>query len=314
MKEFVNYYQANEDQLSASELSQQLTTLNSEVQAYLQAYHTEKDKLEGEKRELSQEIRDSGQRLNQLKRNVKTYPNYVENLIRAINDGLSSFYQKEIRVRPLCELIEINDERWRNAVEGYLNTQRFDIIVDPSYFNDALDIYEKVKTELRIYGVGLVNTQKLTAYEQLVPGTLADKVTSDHTYARYYINMLLNNTYCVDGVHELKNYNRSITPTCMTYNNHTARQINPRVYEVPFIGTQATTMQTEMESKHLAALEAKMDKLYDITDKNDKITRLLSQSKSNQLHPPPQNSKLVVTFVLHSAPYYLANNQNRIHY
>ncbi len=283
MKEFVSYYQSNEDQLAAPELSQQLTTLNTEVQAYLQAYHTEKDKLEAEKRDLSEEIRESQQRLNQLKRNVKTYPNYVENLIHAINDGLSSHYQKEVRVRPLCELIEVSDEKWRNAVEGYLNTQRFDIIVDPSYFNDALDIYDKVKYEQKIYGVGLVNTQKLTAYEQLVPGTLADKVTSDHTYARYYINMLLNNTYCVDDVHELKNYNRSITPTCMTYSNHTARQINPRVYEVPFIGTQATTMQTDMESRHLSMLEAKMDKLYDITDKNDKIMRLLSQSRSNQL-------------------------------
>jgi len=283
MKEFVSYYQSNEDQLGASELSQQLSTLNTEVQAYLQAYHTEKDKLEAEKRELSEAIRESQQRLNQLKRNVKTYPNYVENLIHAINDGLSSHYQKEVRVRPLCELIEVSDEKWRNAVEGYLNTQRFDIIVDPSYFNDALDIYDKVKFEQKIYGVGLVNTQKLTAYEQLVPGTLADKVTSDHTYARYYINMLLNSTYCVEDVHDLKNFNRSITPTCMTYSNHTARQINPRVYEIPFIGTQATTMQTDMETKHLSALEAKMDKLYDITDKNDKIMRLLSQSRSNQL-------------------------------
>lgn len=283
MKEFVSYYQSNEDQLSATELTQQLSTLNTEVQAYLQAYHTEKEKLEAEKRELSEAIRESQQNLNQLKRHVKTYPNYVENLIQAINEGLSSFYQKDIRVRPLCELIEVSDEKWRNALEGYLNTQRFDIIVDPSYFNDALDIYEKVKVEQRIYGVGLVNTQKLTAYEQVTPETLADKITSDHTYARYYINMLLNNTYCVDNVHELKNFNRSITPTCMTYSNHTARQINPRVYEVPFIGTQATTMQTDMESKNLSALEAKMDKLYDITDKNDKIMRLLSQSRSNQL-------------------------------
>ncbi|MBN2300469.1 MAG: hypothetical protein JXC31_04685 [Acholeplasmataceae bacterium] len=283
MKAFVNYYQTNEDQMTAEDLNHHLSTLNTEVQSYLQAYHIEKDKLEREKRDLSDQIRISQQRLNQLKRHVKTYPIYVENLIRAINDGLSSHYHKEIRVRPLCELIEVNDEVWRNAVEGYLNTQRFDIIVDPSYFNDALDIYEQVKTEQRIYGVGLVNTQKLTAYEQMVPGTLADKIETDHTYARYYINMLLNNTYCVNDVHELKNYNRSITPTCMTYNNHTARQINPRVYEVPFIGSQATTMQTEMEEKLLRDLESKMDKLYDITDKNDKIVKLLSQSRSNQL-------------------------------
>jgi len=283
MKDFVGYYQQNEEQLSANELSDQLSNLNTEVTAYLQAYHSEKDKLEAEKRDLSEQIRASQQRLNQLKRHVKTYPQYVENLIRSLNEELSAHYQKEVRVKPLCELIEVSDERWRNALEGFLNTQRFDIIVDPSYFNDALDIYDRIKFEQKIYGVGLVNTQKLTAYEQLVPGTLADKISTDHSYARYYVNMLLNNTYCVENVHDLKNFNRSITPTCMTYSNHTARQINPRSYEIPFIGNQATSLQTDMESKNLAQLEAKMDKLYNITDKGDKILRLLSQSRSNQL-------------------------------
>lgn len=283
MKSFVSYYQTNEDQLSAAELSRHLADLSTEVQAYLQAFHTEKENLEKEKTELSQTIRISQQKISQLKRHVKTYPFYVENLIRSLNEELSAHYQKEVRVRPLCELIEVTDEKWRNALEGYLNTQRFDIIVDPVYFNDALDIYDRIKIEQKIYGVGLVNTSKLTAYEQLSPGTLADKVSSEHTYARYYINMLLNNTYCVDNVHELKNYHRSITPTCMTYSNHTARQINPRAYEIPFIGAQATTLQMEMESSNLNALEAKMNKLYELTDKNDKIVKLLTSSRSNQL-------------------------------
>src|SRR5262249_7853672 len=33
--------------------------------------------------------------------------------------------------KPLCELIEIPNARWRDAVEGYLNTRRFDVIVEP---------------------------------------------------------------------------------------------------------------------------------------------------------------------------------------
>jgi uncharacterized protein YPO0396 len=283
MKEFVSYYQQNEDNLSSLELSEHLSSLNTEVSSYHQAYYQEKDKLEEEKRDLSELIRSSSQRLNQLKKHVKTYPVYVENLIQVLNDELSSYYKKEIRVRPLCELIEVSDEKWRNALEGYLNTQRFDIIVDPSYFNDALEIYDRVKFEQKIYGVGLVNTQKLTAYEQLVPSTLADKIQTDHTYARLYVNMLLNSTYCVENVHDLKNYNRSITPTCMTYNNHTARQINPRTYEVPYIGKEATNLQSKMEEKTLELLEQKMDKLYDLTDKNDRIMKLLNQSKSSQL-------------------------------
>jgi uncharacterized protein YPO0396 len=283
IKSFVNFYQTNQDKMNTAELTNQLTTLAAEVTAYGQAYHTEKDKIEHEKRELSEEMRVTQGKLNKLNRYVKTYPFYVESLLNALNDGLSEHYHKDVRVRPLCELIEVNDEHWRNALEGFLNTQRFDIIVDPDYFNDALDIYERVKTELRIYGVGLVNTRKLERYDKITPGSLAEKITTDYRYARNYVNMLLNSVQCVENVHDLKNYHRSITPTCMTYSNYTARQINPRAYEVPYIGQEATLMQIKLETSHIKGLESKMDDLYRLTDKNDRIIRLLARSRSNQL-------------------------------
>lgn len=283
LKAFVSYMQSAEDTLSSDELQHHLQGIDVEISSHKQAFFAEKDRLEIDKRDLSDQIRVSQQRISQLKRHVKTYPPYVESLIKSLNDELSNHYQKEVRVRPLCEMIEVNDEKWRQALEGYLSTQRFDIIVDPTYFSDALDIYDRIKFEQKIYGVGLVNTQKLNAYDQVNTGTLAEKVTTDSLYARYYVNMILNNTYCVERVQDLKNYQRAITPTCMTYSNHTARQINPRTYEVPYIGSQATTIQLEMEMKSLASLESKMDKLYDLSDKNDRIMRLLNQSKSNQL-------------------------------
>lgn len=283
MKAFVGYYQQNEDNPDSDDLQHHLAALNTEVTAYLQAHYAEKDKVESDKRDLSEQIRLSQTRLSQLRRHVKTYPFYVENLINTLNQELSNYYKKEVSVKPLCELIEVNDETWRNALEGYLSSQRFDIIVDPRYFNDALEIYDRVKFEQKIYGVGLVNTQKLTNFEQVNPGTLAEKVTTDHAHARYYLNMILNNTYCVSNVQDLKSYNRAITPTCMTYSNHTARQINPRTYEVPFIGNKATQIQIELESRNLEQLESKMDKLYDLTDKHDRILRLLNQSRSSQL-------------------------------
>ena len=40
--------------------------------------------------------------------------------------------------RVLCEALEITDESWRNAVEGYLNTQRFYLLVEPENFDIAL--------------------------------------------------------------------------------------------------------------------------------------------------------------------------------
>ncbi len=283
IKAFVNYYQSSMDHMDQDELTNHLELISQEVSSLLQAYHTERNKVEQEKTQLSEKIGQSKQRLNQLRKHVKTYPYHVQKLMTALNDELSNMYQKEVNVQPLCELLEVNDETWRNALEGYLGGQRFDIIVDPAYFNDALEIYDRVKTEQRIYGVGLVNTQKLDEFNEVSMNSLAAKLDSDHRYARQYANMLLNGVTTVNHVHDLKNYRRAITASCMTYGNYTARQINPRNYEVPFIGLSATTIQQEQETKHLEALEQEMNTLYDLSDMQTAVVRLLNQSKSAQL-------------------------------
>lgn len=285
IKQFVAYYQQSMDQLDTEEINHHLSNLEQEVKSLGQAYTLEKDRIEKDKQELSSQMSQSKAKLNQLKRHVKTYPFYIEKLINSLNDELSNYYQKEVRVQPLCEMIEVADEKWRNALEGYLGGQRFDIIVDPAYFNDALEIYDRIKFEQKIYGVGLVNTQKINHYDQINENSLAEKVSTEYTYARYYVNMVLNSMTCVDNVQDLKKYQRAITPTCMTYSNFTARQINPRNYEIPFIGQSATKIQTEQEEKILAGLEEKMNILYNLSDKNNQIVRLLTQSKSPQLFP-----------------------------
>lgn len=283
MNAFVKYYQTSMDNLDHEQISNHLEIMSGEVSSLLQAYHTERNKVEQEKTALSEKINESKERLNQLKKHVKTYPFYVQKLIDTLNDELANMYQKEINVQPFCELLEVNDETWRHALEGYLGGQRFNIIVDPRYFNDALDIYDRVKFEQKIYGVGLVNVQKLAEFSETSDNSLAAKLDTDHRYARLYANMLLNGVTTVEHVHELKKYRRSITPSCMTYGSFTARQLNPRNYETPFIGLHATNIQQEQETKRLEILENEMNALYDLSDKQTAIVRLLSQSKSSQL-------------------------------
>ena len=42
----------------------------------------------------------------------------------------------------LADLLEVKDPRWSKAIEGYLHTQKFYLIVEPEYFVDALKIYD----------------------------------------------------------------------------------------------------------------------------------------------------------------------------
>ncbi|VEU80521.1 ATP-binding protein [Haploplasma axanthum] len=282
-KSFVSYYQGHEDNLDPLELTNHLTLISDEVSAYLQAYYNEKDKAEQEKQKLSNEIFYASQRLSQLKKHIKTYPKNVQSLIESLNEGLSEHYQKDIKVQPLAELIEVNDEKWRNALEGYLSTQKFNLIVEPEYFDLALKIYDEVKNELQIYGVGLVNTQKLSEYGEIDSKSLASKIDTDYRHARNYINMILNGVITVEKAEELKNYSRSITPSCMTYSNYTARQLHPRTYQVPFIGSSATEMQIKIEVDDLEQLEKEMEKFQEISNKQSKVLRLLGSSKASKI-------------------------------
>ena len=92
-------------------------------------------------------------------------------------------------------MLEIADETWRNAVEGYLNTQRFYLLVEPENFDIALGIYERLRREKKAYGVGLINSGKLEEYDIAPAGSLATVVESKSIYAKRYVNMVLGKVH-----------------------------------------------------------------------------------------------------------------------
>lgn len=276
---FLKYYSGHEEHANVLELNTYIEGAHSAASGYLQALNIEKSDLEKERSKILNELRVAEARLKALRKNVKTYPRNVQALMDKINEELSDYYQKDVRVRPFSDLIEVKDEAWRNALEGYLNTRRFDLIVDPIYFNDALEIYDRVKNELSIYGVGLVNTSKIGEYNTFLPNSLAAKVETDHPYARNYANMTMGYVITVDQLSDLKNHSRSITKTAMTYSNHTARQINPKQYEVPYIGQSSTALQVEMDEKLVNQLTDDLNKVMAQLERNQKALRILQQSK-----------------------------------
>lgn len=212
----------------------------SELNIKISEHKKEQTTLYNDKTELKKHIEN-------LESNRFTYDVHVQSLIHILKEELALMFNKEsIDVRPLCELLDINTENdvWRNAIEGYLNTQRFDIIVEPQYFNKALEIYEKHKFKKKIHGVGLINTNKLKNYEML-ENSLASKVVGLNEFARQAIYMIMGKVICVDEIDDLRLHAHSITPTGMTYRNNTARQINQMIWERPFIGQRAIQKQLE---------------------------------------------------------------------
>lgn len=218
-----------------------------------------------------------------LSKNKFYYRRETYELIRVLKEELFKRYNQHVEVKPLCEYLEVKDESWRNAIEGYLNTQRFDLIIDPEYFTFALKIYEDHKNRNGIFGVGIVDVGKLKKYETINEESLANQVDAKNTYARWYTNMLLNKVQCVEHIEQLQNYQCAITKTVMLYKNYTVRSLNPKVYRVPFIGLQALKLQKEELEKYLEKSKEEIAQLrQDAIVVNNRL-KLLQTSKAEIL-------------------------------
>lgn len=225
------------------------------VQFKLAEVDSELKNKKSEKLELEEKIKQ----LNQKK---LSYPVEVNRVKEAIKEEFTRIGRKP-EPRILCEMLEITDDNWRNAVEGYLNTQRFYILVEPENFDIALGTYDRLRKERKAFGVGLINTQKLDDYDEVQEGTLADVVSSKNKYAKRFINMVLGKVHMCEHYNQLKNYSTSITKECMKYQNHVASAIRPAIYETPYIGQNAIKvqlMQAKLERSQLSDLIERLEK------------------------------------------------------
>lgn len=272
----------NVDLKDISNLEKYLNESKEELDKEKSSLAIEKINVTSLKDEVKRNLDEVEEKIKLLNLKKRPYKEEVTSLQSEIKNYFVSNYKKDIEVRPMCEYIEIIDEKWRNAIEGYLNTQRFDLIVAPEYFDEALNIYENKKKEKKIFGVGLVNVRKLED-EEILDGTLANYIDSDNIYAKRYAIYLLNKVVCCENVSTLKNYKNSITPTCMTYKNNVARQINPLVYKFYYLGNKAIEQQLNLylleKEKFVKSYNGYVNILKEVCDK----ISILSNSNINKI-------------------------------
>jgi len=212
--------------------------------------------------ELSTRQQELRTELERLRAGERSYPPEVTALRDLLARHLAESDPAAAAPRILCELLEIPDEAWQDAIEGFLDRRRFDLIVDPPRFADCLRLYERHRSARDIHGVGLVDSEGAeSSAGRRLPGSLAEEVHTDCPWARGYVDLLLGDLMKCEGETELNRHRRAITRTCMTYVRNAARRIDPRIHETPFIGSRAVPRQIERATQALRETEARIDDL-----------------------------------------------------
>ncbi|HZK54698.1 MAG TPA: ATP-binding protein [Desulfosporosinus sp.] len=231
--------------------TEHIYSLKKELKLLLEGYTSDNvrqkdllDKYKVTKIKLEKEIKD-------LQNKKLTYPDNTTKLLLAIKQ---EFINQGIRSEPriLSDLLEITDPAWHNAVEGYLNTQRFYLIVEPQHYGAALEVYNRIKKD--IHTVGLVNTNKLDLNTGADNASLAYVIKSDNRWARTYAVYLLNRVSRCEEVQRLKDYRVAMTADCMLYQNHAVRRIDEKVYRTPYIGAHAFEVQLKNKLAELKGI------------------------------------------------------------
>ena len=228
----------------------------------LQLVHERQPSLQNDKDECVQRQRETAARLQKLQANVKDYPAEILELQSRLRHELGA----EAAVDILADVLEIADgqEQWRAVVEGYLNSQKFYLLIEPQYYQQAVDVFDKVKHQYR-RSCGLVDIGKLREREssrlQAAPNSLAAKITTQNALARSYVDYLLGHVICCQTAQELRKYKVALTAQGLLYQGYVVRQIPKNKMQDTFIGQKAIALRIEQSKAELALLQEQIDAL-----------------------------------------------------
>jgi uncharacterized protein YPO0396 len=165
-------------------------------------------------------------------------------------------------VVPLYEVLHVPDEAWQDAVEGILGRARFDLLLPPAAYDDAMRLYRRRRLEDDLHGVGLPDTERILGHAGPPrPDSLAAEVHADHPAARAFVDLLLGGYVKCDSLEALREHRTAVTRDCFVRRNYTSSHMNPRHYRRWFIGERATPRQIEQREERLDAIRDELARL-----------------------------------------------------
>ena len=235
------------------------------VETQLSEQKKEKDRLEGD--------------LAGLRRNVKDYPQGMLELRRILQAELTKKLGRVVTIHVLADVLELADgeEQWRGAVEGYLNTQKFHLLVPIDAYEQAASLYERIKRQFGGKSFGLVDIEKLREKEKLVSwdDSLARKIVTKNELARSYVDYLLGRVVCVSHVSQLRRHRTALTADGMLYRGYVLRPLPRAQMEDAFIGQKAVALRIRQAEERLSECEKAIQTMQPVAE-------MLNRQKSRE--------------------------------
>jgi len=243
----------------------------------------QQQEAQAELRQIRKKRAAAESELTQLRMGHKVYPRELDEARMKLQNGLYQTLGESVAVEILADLLDIRDEQWRNAIEGYLGNQKLALIVEPKYARAAMELYRDLDKE-KYYQVAVVDTERVMRDKHMIlPGALSEEVETARDYVQAYIDFLLGKVVKCDTVDELRNCKIGVTKDCVLYHSYRIQHINPYQYtKNAYIGKKSVRQKISILEKEIAALDEKQQPLAELVGEADRVLALehLGQEES----------------------------------
>jgi DNA repair exonuclease SbcCD ATPase subunit len=214
------------------------------------------DELEdntSQKNEITKELKEKKRLVDDMKNNRKSYSESLRSARAALQRDLSDRFGEPVKVQVFADMFDVQDEEWKNAIEGRMGRLKFSLITEPRYAHTAAVIFRDMK---QFEDVDLINSKAIMDSEpKAMDGSLYEAVDTKEKYVDVCLKRYLGHIIKCRSVDELEQVRDGVTPDCYSYSNFIFRHLKKRDY------TTNACIGGRVSKARLAEYEADVERL-----------------------------------------------------
>lgn len=254
---------------------EELRKLREEFDSIQKDVRRQKSEAESEIRRIRREKKEAEDTLKELRQGSAAYPKELEEVRSILRRELQKKAGHPVPVEILADLLEVRDDAWRNAVEGYMAGNKLLLVVPPGYAKDALEIYRGMDKK-KYFKVAVLDTEKVAEKRwEVRPRALSEEIETKNESVRAYVDFLMGRVIKCETIDELREQNVGITRTCELYSGFKFQHIDPKHYtRFAYIGEMSRRQRIRLLEEQIRELEEELEPLLEVCTSADQVLEL----------------------------------------
>lgn len=245
--------------------------LHLKIESAKQNIEDEVEDYRDQRREIGKQLKEKKRLVDDMKHDRKPYDENLRSARSALSQQLSDRYGQTVKVQIFADLFDVQEEEWKNAIEGRMGRLKHSLITEPQYAHEAAVLFRNMK---QYENVDLINSKAITdSKPDCMEGSLYEAVKTQEAYVDVCLKRYLGHIIKCRSVEELEQVRDGVTPDCYSYSNFIFRHLKKKDY------TTRACIGRRVSKARLAEYEKDVEELSRQEMQQDDLLRRLKEAR-----------------------------------